>query len=245
MKRILIVGATSAIAHATARLFAARGASIVLVGRDEQKLNAVAEDLRTIGAEVVETRKMDVQNYERHEPIIDDAIETLNGLDLALVAHGYLPDQKSCEDSFQQAKIAFDVNLLSTVSILTHLANVLEQKGSGVIVAISSVAGDAGRSSNYVYGSTKGALSIFLQGLTARLRQSGVLITTVKPGYVDTPMTSTFSKNIFWAQPDTVARDIYRAVQKRQEVVYTPWFWRYVLLLLRCTPNFLARRFGR
>jgi short-subunit dehydrogenase len=244
VNRIMIIGASSAIAHATARLFAREGGCFYLVGRDENRLRAVADDLKVMGATKTEIHIMDVLDYERHDTIITEAVTKLDGLDTVLIAHGELPNQRACEGSFKSTRISFEVNCLSTLSILTHIANRFEKRKSGTIVVISSVAGDKGRRSNYIYGASKGALTIFLQGLTARLREAGVTVTTVKPGYVDTPMTSSFTKNFLWAQPNRVAQDIYRAIEKGKEEVYTPWFWKYIMWVLDTAPAFVLRRFN-
>ncbi|HVO84809.1 MAG TPA: SDR family NAD(P)-dependent oxidoreductase, partial [Syntrophobacteria bacterium] len=171
MERILIIGATSAIAQATARLFAAEGASLFLVGRDPEKLRAVADDLRVRGAPQVETMTMDAAEYDRHQGIIEEARRFLGGLDTALIAHGTLPDQKACETSFDLTRREFATNALSVISLLTHLANSFERQGSGTLAVISSVAGDRGRQSNYVYGAAKAAVTTFLSGLRGRLHR--------------------------------------------------------------------------
>ena len=131
MRKTLIVGATSAIAQATARLFAADGASLFLVARNEQKLNAVAEDLRVRGARQIETWVMDATDYDRHQEVIEEAVERLGGLDLVLMAHGTLPDQKACEASFEMTRREFETNALSVISLLTHVANYFEQEKQG------------------------------------------------------------------------------------------------------------------
>lgn len=242
MKRTLIIGATSAIAEATARLFADSGDSLFLVGRDSQKISAIANDLKIRGASAVHTARLDVLDFDQHAPILDAAVAALDGLDLALIAHGTLPDQKACEQSFALTRKEFETNTLTTVSLLTHLANYFEDKGRGIIVVIGSVAGDRGRQSNYVYGSAKGAISIFLQGLRNRLHKRGVRVVTVKPGFVDTPMTETFEKNSLWADRQTVARCINKAVTNRKDVVYAPAFWRIIMTIVRLIPERLFKR---
>ncbi len=242
MRKTLIVGATSAIAQATARLFAADGASLFLVARDERKLNAVAEDLRVRGARQIETWVMDATDYDRHQEIIEEAVERLGGLDLVLMAHGTLPDQKACEASFEMTRRDFETNALSVISLLTHVANYFEQENQGTVAVISSIAGDRGRQSNYVYGASKGAITLFMQGLRNRLAHSGVHVLTIKPGFIDTPMTEAFKKGSLWVKPDKAADGIYRAIDKRREVVYVPWFWRYIMLAIRAIPERAFKR---
>ncbi len=242
MRKTLIIGATSAIAQATARLFAEAGDALFLVARDTDKLNATAEDLTVRGASTVQTATLDVLDYDRHQSVIDSAIEALDGLDLILIAHGTLPDQTTCEQSFELTKKEFEINALSTISLLTHSANHFEQKGHGTIAVISSVAGDRGRQSNYVYGTAKGAVTIFLQGLRNRLYKSGVNVLTIKPGFVDTPMTSSFEKGIMWAKPESVALDISNAIARNKNTRYTPWIWSPIMRIIRAIPESIFKR---
>ncbi|NNJ97733.1 MAG: SDR family oxidoreductase [Gammaproteobacteria bacterium] len=242
MKKTLIIGATSMIAQATARLFAEAGYSLYLVARNQSKLEAVADDLKVRGAEAVHTANLDVLDYSQHKVAINAAINTLDGLDLVLIAHGTLPEQKACEQSFDLTQKEFGINTLSTISLLTYLANYFEDKGQGTIAVISSVAGDRGRQSNYVYGSAKGTVTLYLQGLRNRLHKSNVNVITVKPGFVDTPMTSGMNKGLLWAKPEKIADTIFRAIDRRRDVVYAPWFWRYIMLIIRMIPELLFKR---
>ncbi|TCT20210.1 SDR family oxidoreductase [Thiobaca trueperi] len=242
MRKILIIGATSAIARATARRFAAAGDRLFLVARQAERLQAVADDASVRGAECVATAVMEALDDSRHAQIIEQAAEALDGLDTVLFAYGTLPDQSACEASFEQTRAAIEINLLSVISLLTILANRFESQGRGCIVVISSVAGDRGRQSNYVYGTAKGALTLFLQGLRNRLHRSGVRVITVKPGFVDTPMTASFKKGLLWVSPDTIARGILNAIDSGATVVYLPWFWRYIMLIIKAIPESLFRR---
>ncbi len=242
MRKTLIIGATSAIAEATARRLAEAGDALYLVARNETKLEAIANDLKTRGAISVHIETLDVMDYDRHEAVIDAAISALDGLDLALIAHGTLPDQNACEQSFALTRKEFELNALTTISLLTHLANYFEEKRRGTIAVISSVAGDRGRQSNYIYGAAKGTVAIFLQGLRNRLYKSGINVITIKPGFVDTPMTVEFSKGILWAQPGKVAQDIYDAIVKKKDEIYTPRFWRTIMRVIRLIPEFLFKR---
>jgi short-subunit dehydrogenase len=237
MRRILIVGATSAIAEASARLFAADGDRLCLAGRNGARLAAMADDLRVRGAAQADAMLLDATDLERHEAALTQAAETLGGLDTVLIAHGTLPDQKACEASVEATLEAIMTNALSAIAFMTLAANRFEKQRSGTIAVISSVAGDRGRQSNYVYGSAKGAVSLFAQGLRNRLAPIGVDVVTIKPGFVDTPMTAELAKNMLWASPATVGRRIHRAIVRGEEVVYTPWFWRVVMALVRTVPE--------
>ncbi|MGE5258710.1 MAG: SDR family oxidoreductase [Hyphomicrobiales bacterium] len=242
MRRIFIFGATSAIAEATARRFAAGGHSFFLAARDRDKLKALTDDLRMRGAAKVSSAVADALDIGRHPALVQAAIQDLGGLDMALVAHGILPDQKSCEESFEPARRAFEINALGAMSVLTHIANHFETQGFGTIVALESVAGDRGRQSNYVYGATKGALSVFMQGLRNRLHRCGVHVLTVKPGWVDTPMTAAFRKGLLWTSPKAVASGIHSAIEKKKDIVYLPWFWSPIMRVVRMLPESIFKR---
>lgn len=241
MNKVLIIGATSAIAEATARLFAAEGDRLYLAARDAGRLAIIAADLRTRGAGCVATGQFDAL-ADDHEPLLMAAEAALHGLDTVLIAHGTLPDQQACQTSVAATREALEVNALSTIALLTSLANRFEAAGAGTIAVLSSVAGDRGRQSNYVYGAAKGGLSVFLQGLAHRLAPSGVRVVTIKPGFVDTPMTAAFPKGPLWATPDQVAKDIRRAMQRGPLTVYTPWFWRWIMLIIRALPTAVLHR---
>ena len=240
--RVLIIGATSAIASETARAYAEGGARLFLTGRSGAKLAAVADDLRVRGAAEVHTAVLDVAQIARQAQIIDSATATLGGLDVALIAHGTLPVQSSCEKLVDDTVDALHVNFTATVTLLTVLANYFEAQRSGCIAVITSVAGDRGRRSNYVYGAAKGGVERFLQGLRNRLHASGVTVVTIKPGFVDTPMTAGVKKSPLFASARRVGRGIHRAIEHRRDVVYIPWFWRPVMMLIRGLPERLFKR---
>lgn len=241
--RVLVVGATSAIAQAVARIYAQRGARLVLVGRDAAKLEAVRADLAARGAAQAQSIVADLADVERHAAIVDEAAAALAGIDVALVAHGVLPDQPRCAASFADARRALDLNFTSAASLAHELANRFEKSRHGTLAVIGSVAGDRGRQSNYVYGAAKGALAIYLQGLRHRLHPAGVKVITIKPGFVDTPMTAAFSKGALWASADRVARGIVRAIDRGGPgEVYVPGFWRPIMAVIRAVPERLFVR---
>ena len=242
MQKVLIIGATSAIAQEVAKLYANSGSQLYLVARNTEKLEQVAQDLKVRGATAVATYSCDLTETTRHDEILRVADKTLDGIDITLIAHGTLPDQKDCESSIDTTLQEFQINLISVVSLLTLLANYFEKQGKGCIAVISSVAGDRGRQSNYVYGAAKGGLTIFLQGLRNRLSKAGVCVLTIKPGFVITPMTENFKKGILWAQPQQVAKAIVSAIRRRKNVIYVPWFWRWIMLVIRNIPENVFKR---
>lgn len=240
--KLMIVGTTSAIAYETAKCFAAGGAEFFLVGRSADKLAVVQHDLEVRGAARVVTYTLDLNQLDQHETMIFAAYEALGGLDAALIAHGTLTDQAKAQASVEETLREFQTNVLSYISLLTLLATRFEQQRRGCIAAISSVAGDRGRGSNYIYGAAKGAVSLFTSGLRARLSKAGVSVVTIKPGFVDTPMTAHLKKNPLYARPDKVGRRIYTAMLKGENVVYVPWFWRYIMLVICHIPERLFKK---
>ncbi len=246
MQKIIIVGATSAIAQESARIWAERGDHLVLVGRSESKLQAIQEDLRVRTAHtgaLIETLTADLDLLGHHPALLQNAFSLLgNHCDLILVAHGTLGEQTLAQKSWEETQKILLTNFLGPVSLLTEAANRLENQSSGTLAVISSVAGDRGRQSNYIYGTAKGGLSIFLQGLRNRLFAKGVHVLTIKPGFVDTPMTASFKKGLLWAKPETVARGIVRACDTRRDVVYLPFFWRWIMLIITSIPEGIFKK---
>lgn len=243
MKRIVIVGATSAIASACARLWAKQGSEFYLVGRNEDKLHQTGSDLLGRGAKSVHYHTMDVTDYSLHAPLLDEAVGKLNQIDIFLIAHGTLPDQEECESNIGIALAEFSTNATSVISLLSHFSNHFEKQRCGTIAVISSVAGDRGRQSNYLYGTAKSAVSTFCQGLRVRMFKVGVHVIDIKPGFVDTPMTQGLPlPAALVAKPETVAEIIIRGIERRKAVVYAPSFWRVIMMIIKCIPDFAFKR---
>lgn len=239
---VAIFGATSAIAQAVARLYAAEGARFFLAGRNAERLHAVAQDLRVRGACDVHVALADFAAVETCAPLCVDAARVLGAIDVALVAHGTLPDQSVCERDDAALREAIAVNFTSYACLLAQLANTMEAQGHGRLVAIGSAAGDRGKRRNYIYGAAKGGIAVLQEGLMERLARAGVHVTLVKPGFVDTPMTAAFEKGLLWISPERAARSVVRAVRKGKTTVYVPWFWRYIMAVLRLVPQRLFAR---
>lgn len=242
MKKILIIGATSAIAEHCARLWAARGDALFLVARNQDRLNTIAMDLSVRGAGIVSTYQLDLNEITEQQAMLDAAEAAIGGMDTVLIAHGTLSNQKACEQSAEETLAEIKTNALSTIALLTLIANRFEAKRNGTIAVISSVAGDRGRASNYVYGSAKAMVNAFTSGLRQRLHKSNVAVVTIKPGFVDTPMTASFKKGLLWAKPATVAATIVRAIDRRKDEVYVPVFWWGVMMMIKTIPSFVFKK---
>jgi len=194
-QKILVLGATSGIAEATCRIWAAQGASLFLVARNPAKLAAVAADLKTRGASYIDTAVADLDDTDKHAELLAHAVNSLTGMDIAYLAHGILGDQTEAEQDFNTAAQIIHTNFMAPVSLLTWLANFCVQRHAGTLAVISSVAGDRGRKSNYLYGSSKAGLSAFLGGLRNRVDREGVTVLTIKPGPTKTAMTAGMPKS--------------------------------------------------
>lgn len=245
MKRILIIGATSAIAEHCARIWAARGDAFHLVARNEQHVQVIASDLKVRGASAVTTNCLDLNHMDKHQELLKVADDALGSVDIVLIAHGTLSNQQSCELSVEETLREIQTNALSTISLLTLIANRFEATQRGTICVISSVAGDRGRASNYVYGSAKAMVTAFTSGLRQRLYKSNVSVVTIKPGFVDTPMTSDFKKGFLWAKPEQIAMGIIAAMQKGKGEVYLPWFWWEIMLIIKHIPEAIFKRMSQ
>ncbi len=240
--RVLIIGATSAIAEATARLYAERRAALYLLARNGPRAEAIAQDLAVRGATAAQSGTLDVLDFDAHRAAIDTAWSTFDGFDVVLIAHGTLPDQQRCNHDAGYATHEFALNGTATIALANTVVQKLEQRGAGTLAVISSVAGDRGRASNYLYGAAKAAVSAYTSGLRQRQHARGINVLTIKPGFVDTPMTAAFKKGALWAKPEQIARGIVRAIDRRRAVVYLPPFWWLIMAVIRAIPEALFRR---
>lgn len=241
-KRILILGATSAIAVEVARQYALAGYDLVFSGRDLSSLERLAADFQIRYQIQASCFSFHAEDWEEHARFLDKVLEKTGGLDGVLLAFGSLGEHALALKDFSEAKKMIDCNFVGACSICHHLANYFVERGRGFIAAISSVAGDRGRQSNYVYGAAKGGFSIFLQGLRNRLHPLGVDVITIKPGFIDTAMTYGLEKVPFVSSPESIAPQIYRAIQKGKDVVYAPPFWRYVMGIIKLIPERIFKR---
>ena len=238
MKNILIIGATSAIAKECAKIWAERGDKLFLVARNEENVKNIAENLINKDNIFTKTFCLDFNHHNEHVRMLDAAEKELVNIDLVLIAHGTLLDQKECEADVELAITEIKNNALSTVSLLTHLANRFERKKKGTIAIISSVAGERGRATNYVYGSSKAMVTTFASGLRQRLDKFNVKVITIKLGLVDTPMTSRFKKGLLWSKPQYVAKKIVQSIDNNKDEVYLPKLWYFVFFFNKIYPKF-------
>jgi len=237
MTNYAIFGATSAIAEATARALIAPDARFFLVGRQAEKLEKLAADLRVRGAAHVSTVIYDFSNHSQMIALVDHIAADLGSIDQSLIAFGTLPDQAHIEQNPAAIEEAIALNFISPAILTQIIANHMQAKCHGLLAVITSVAGDRGRGSNYVYGSAKGGLGIFLAGLRHKLSTSGIEVLDIRPGFVDTPMTRDFPKGPLWAKPEAVGASIAAAMKSRRGGrLYIPWFWAIIMLIIRIVP---------
>ncbi|MEX2389410.1 MAG: SDR family oxidoreductase [Phycisphaeraceae bacterium] len=242
-KPMLLVGATSGLARAIAEQLAQAGHDLLLAGRDRDELAALAADLRLRFAVRTAEFTFDATDFASHGPLFEQAVDRCDDpLAGVILCHGYMATQADAEADPAEARRMIDVNYCSYVALLEPAARYFQSQGQGTIVALSSVAGDRGRPSNYLYGSTKAALNTCLAGLRARLVKTNVHVLTVKPGPVDTAMTWGLKATGPPATPDRVGRDVLRALRRRRRVLYTPWFWRPIMAVIRAIPEPIFNR---
>jgi short-subunit dehydrogenase len=239
-KKILVLGATSGIAEATCRIWAAQGAQLFLVARNPEKLAAVAADLKTRGAAYVGTAVADLDDTDKHAELLSHAINSLTGMDIAYLAYGILGDQPRAEQDFEHAAQILHTNFVAPVSLLTWLANFCVQRHAGVLAVLSSVAGERGRKSNYLYGSSKAGLTAFLAGLRNRVDREGVTVLTIKPGPVNTAMTA--HMNIRKADVNKVAATIVKAIDAKRDNLYVPFKWQPIMFVVRNIPDRIFKK---
>ncbi len=241
-KNIVIIGATSGIAKSIAYQYAKQNHSLILAGRDHGEMERLASDIRIRHRVPVCVKIYHAEAYDEHAGFFASCLEEPGMLGGMVLAYGQMEDQQSAQADFRLAKQIIEVNFLSCVSILETAARYFEQERSGFIAVISSVAGDRGRQSNYIYGSSKGALSVYLQGLRSRLFASGVHVVTIKPGFVDTQMTYGLKGLFLLADPRDAAKKICLAIQKGQEIVYVPGFWAFIMMIIKVMPERVFKR---
>ncbi|HMQ53136.1 MAG TPA: SDR family oxidoreductase [Anaerolineae bacterium] len=240
MKNVLILGAVSDIAQALAHKYGQEGYSLTLAARKASRLDEAVTDLQIRYRVPVQAVEFDALAFDGHAGFYASLAPQP---DVVIVVFGYLGEQKKAEHDFAEAKAIIDTNYTGVVSILNIVANDFERRRAGTIIGISSVAGDRGRGSNYVYGSAKAGFTAYLSGLRNRLAKAGVHVLTVKPGFVRTKMTAGLPlPGPVTARPEQVAADVFKADRGKANQVYSLWMWRYVMLIIRHIPEPIFKR---
>jgi len=242
MKKILIIGATSAIAKSCAYIWASKNSSIILVGRNIKKLDIIKTELINKGSPWVHTFEIDLNNLNDHNPMLDFSEKEFGEIDIVFIAHGILTNQKICENNITETINVINTNAISTISLLTEISKRFINKKKGIIAVITSVAGDRGRASNYIYGSTKSMVSTFISGLRQRLDKHNISVIDIKPGFIDTPMTEGLKKNFLWVKPSTIAPIIVKNIEKKRSVIYVPYYWKAIMILIKSIPEFIFKK---
>lgn len=237
---VLILGATSDMALALARKFGDKGYSLTLAARNLEKIKAMQADIRIrqrVPVEIVEFDANDVKSHEHfyHSlPVKPDVV---------ICVFGLLGDQKVAQQKWEMSEAILYTNFIGAVSILNIVANDMEHRKQGVIIGISSVAGERGRQSNYIYGSAKAGFTAYLSGLRNRLCKSNVHVLTVKPGFVKTRMIENIkTPGPLTSQPAKVAEDIYNAVSRRKNTIYTSSIWRPIMYVIKSLPEGIFKK---
>jgi len=241
-RKVLVLGATSGIAMQVCRLLAEQGAQLFLVARNEQKLAAVAADLKTRGATFIDTAVADLDDTSQHASLLSHAVNALGGCDVALLAHGVLGDPAELDASFEKAGAMLQTNLVSPVSLCMWLGDYFVSRHAGVLAVISSVAGERGRKANTIYGASKAGLTAFLGGLRNRIDREGVTVLTIKPGPVKTSMTAGMKGEEKFADPKKVAAQIVNAIDKKMDVLYTPSIWLVIMFVVKHIPERIFKK---
>ena len=243
MKKMIVLGATSAMAEAYTRLVCKKDIELILISRDTERMDALKGDYESRGSKVIACLELALDAPHNVLTFIESNKEVLQGADMLLTAAGTLPEQGLTEHDTSYLLQQFNINGLSIIAFINEFLKQKLNNEQCTIAAISSVAGDRGRQSNFLYGSAKSALSIFLEGLMHKYHGSNITIIDVKPGFVDTPMTQEFNKGVLWAKPEKIAQIIDNKVQKNKSgVVYAPWFWYWIMFIIRSVPRFVFHK---
>lgn len=240
---IVIVGATSAIARAIARDLARTGGRLALVGRDQDECERIASDLRTRYGAHASAVRTDLEHLDASSLVERCAVALDGAVDALVCCQGFMAEQEEAQANPLLVRRTMAVNLTSVIELCEAFAPRLRTPG-GSICVVSSVAGDRGRPSNHIYGASKAGVNAYLEGLGARLHPAGVRVLTVKPGFTDTAMTWGQDGMFLVASPERVAASVVKAMAKGRSTIYTPFFWRWIMLVIRCIPGPIFRRLG-
>lgn len=240
MPNVLIIGATSDVAKATAYLYAREGYDLVLAARNKEAVQALSSDIKIRYEVEVVPLVLDLLKFDTHPKAIA-SLETLPPITICCA--GYLGEQEKAIHDWEETQRIIDTNYTGVVSVINLIAEQYEKKGQGTIAVLSSVAGERGRQSNYTYGSAKAGLSVYLSGLRNRLHASGVHVVSVKPGFIDTRMTENLPlPKPLTASPEQVAKAIYKAIRKKKNTLYVLWMWRYIMFIIKSIPESIFKK---
>lgn len=241
MKKILIIGATSAIAQEVSKLYAYEKNELILWGRNAQLLSIIEQDLQVRGAKT-SIIVHDLNDLSVHETKINEVWDLYHHIDIVLLAHGVLGDPRKAEANQEEMLYLINSNFISHASLLTFIARKMILQKTGTIAIISSVAGERGKQSNFVYGSAKAAMTAYADGLRNRLFPTGVHVSNFLLGPVDTPMTKDHKKTALFGKAPSVAKGIVKAIDHKKDTVYLPFFWRYIMLIIKSIPESIFKR---
>ncbi|MFC1742804.1 SDR family oxidoreductase [Candidatus Riflebacteria bacterium] len=241
-KKIVVLGACSSIGQAIARKYASMDVSVLLAGRDLAELEKICSDLKIRYSGEHYFAHFDALDFASHQGFLENCLKSMGRVTHLIICSGFMALQEKCEKDWSLTEKTLLTNYAGAVSIAGTFATYFEEEKEGTIIGISSVAGDRGRQSNFIYGSAKGAFSLYLSGLRNRLFKNNVHVMTVKPGFVDTKMTFGLKGLFLVASPDKVADDIFWASMQKKNEIYTPFFWRYILLIIKLIPEFIFKR---
>lgn len=240
MPTLLLLGAASDMAIAIANRFASSGFNIQLAARNAERLNALQSDLQIKYNIECTLHDFDATSFSEHKPFFDKLPVKP---DVAIVVFGYMVDNDLAINNWAETERTIHTNYTGAISILNIISQYFSTKKSGVIAGISSVAGERGRQSNFIYGSAKAGFSTYLSGLRNKMIQSNVHVVSVKPGFVYTKMTENLTlPKLLTATPAQVADSVYNAVEKKKDVVYVKWFWKWIMLLIKIVPEFIFKK---
>jgi len=242
MKNIVIIGATSGISQAVAKQMLADDVCMHLVARDEDKLNIVASDYKSRGCGNVICYQLDFNEFTQHAAVVQDIVDKAGVIDTLFICYGLMYLQSDCEVDVTKTLEQVASNYTSVISLLVLFSQAMQKQNAGTIAVVSSVAGDRGRKSNYIYGSAKAGLTTFLEGLRYQLYAQGIHVLTIKPGFVDSPMTAHLKKGALWVSTEVVAGYIVKAMNKKKSVIYVPPFWFLIMTIIKIIPAFIFRK---
>ncbi|WP_374079894.1 SDR family oxidoreductase [Bdellovibrio bacteriovorus] len=241
MKKILVIGATSAIAQEVSKIYARDKHEFILWGRNTEMLNIISQDLQVREA-TTSIISHDLNDFSVHASKVEEIWSLHDHIDIVLLAHGVLGDPRKAEVDQKEMMYLLNSNFVSHASLLTFISQKMIKQGSGTIAVISSVAGDRGKQSNYVYGSAKAGMTCFVDGLRNRLFPTGVHVVNIKLGPVDTPMTKDHKKSPLFGKASAVGEGIVKAIEMKKDTVYLPFFWRYIMLIIKSIPEKIFKR---